>query len=636
MAFQESSSGSSRRAHQWALLIGIDKYEQPHVPDLRGCVNDVLAVKRLLTDRFQVPEANIKVLTDENATRANILDAFERHVIAGAQTGDRVFIHYSGHGSQMKDVHGDEIDGKDETIVPHDSRDPQGNVFDITDDEIYDLLQRLKEKTDDIVIVFDCCHSGSASRVATTVRQIPMDERDPPAPTRTRAVTPQDHGPGGMLPAAEGYVLVSGCRADELSNEHTVQLRSGGETRFGALTYHLVQSLLDAPADVTWEDVIKEVAPEVSAIYGRQHPQIEGAIRRRVFTSEAREEDPAFLVTEIEAGTVTLNGGAAHGLQAGTKVAFYPEDAYRFAESTPIANGRITDVRTIESTADVDGTADVPAGARVRILSPSMPDLKLPVVLSEGADELQVHLQDDPWVRVVSADEARAPVVLRMRDTDTVGIDDATGEPLAKDIPRTNVALLLTRLKHLARFRALMQLHNPDPVSGLTRNVRLHFGLRGEQGEFVRPEHSAGGEPVVPIGEDLLLEVENLNDKPVYITILVLDRQEYSVAPLHPPPGAEDNKLAANDTFRLGTRGELRAQPPTGQTTVLLIATESPSDFRSLWTSQMRALDEITNPVERFFNRGLKRGLGLVEVDEETPTEDWTAKRATIHVIADA
>ncbi|WP_223210404.1 caspase family protein, partial [Microcystis aeruginosa] len=43
------------------------------------------------------------LLTDKEATRENILQAFEEHLIQWAQPGDVVVFHFSGHGSQVFD-----------------------------------------------------------------------------------------------------------------------------------------------------------------------------------------------------------------------------------------------------------------------------------------------------------------------------------------------------------------------------------------------------------------------------------------------------------------------------------------------------------------------------------------------------
>jgi len=111
-------------SHLWALLIGIDEYL--HVTNLRGCVNDVEAMRVFLTDQLGVPEDHIRILANQEATRANILQAFQELLIdnPAIQRGDQVLLHYSGHGSRMPDPLGVEPDGLNETVVPHDSRSP--------------------------------------------------------------------------------------------------------------------------------------------------------------------------------------------------------------------------------------------------------------------------------------------------------------------------------------------------------------------------------------------------------------------------------------------------------------------------------------------------------------------------------
>lgn len=46
-------------------------------------------------------------------TRENMLDAM-RWLVRGARADDALFFHYSGHGGQVRDRDGDEIDGMDE------------------------------------------------------------------------------------------------------------------------------------------------------------------------------------------------------------------------------------------------------------------------------------------------------------------------------------------------------------------------------------------------------------------------------------------------------------------------------------------------------------------------------------------
>ena len=122
LADPNEALGTQTKYKKLALLVGIDDYK--YVSDLRGTVNDVKNMKRLLVESFGFPddEEHIRVLTDKRATREAIITSIEEHLIAKARSDSIVVFHYSGHGSQLKDaVRGDEIDGWDETIVPHDS-----------------------------------------------------------------------------------------------------------------------------------------------------------------------------------------------------------------------------------------------------------------------------------------------------------------------------------------------------------------------------------------------------------------------------------------------------------------------------------------------------------------------------------
>ena len=104
----------------WALLIGIDRYKA--VSSLRGCVNDVEAMRTLLINRYSVPDDHIRLLTNEAATRIGILKAFQEFLIDNPQIrrGDQILLHYNGHGSQMPVSPGEfEPDGLSETLVPH-------------------------------------------------------------------------------------------------------------------------------------------------------------------------------------------------------------------------------------------------------------------------------------------------------------------------------------------------------------------------------------------------------------------------------------------------------------------------------------------------------------------------------------
>src|SRR5262245_29934975 len=111
----DTTPGTSR-----ALLIGIQTYTQLGEErwNLDGPANDIALVRHMLIDRLGFSEKNITVLQDRQATRAAITSSFNR-LIRQTHSGDRVYIHYSGHGSSVDDRNGDEgARRKDSTIVP--------------------------------------------------------------------------------------------------------------------------------------------------------------------------------------------------------------------------------------------------------------------------------------------------------------------------------------------------------------------------------------------------------------------------------------------------------------------------------------------------------------------------------------
>ena len=101
-----------------ALLIGINRYLIPGA-DLRGCVNDVKNIRAALLRYFDFRSSDIKMLTDLRATKKAMQSGIKALVSSGSK-GDVLYLHYSGHGSNVPDKNGDEADHRDEILCPSD------------------------------------------------------------------------------------------------------------------------------------------------------------------------------------------------------------------------------------------------------------------------------------------------------------------------------------------------------------------------------------------------------------------------------------------------------------------------------------------------------------------------------------
>lgn len=144
-----------------AVMIGIN-YVGHSPGELRGCHNDVLNMKKYIMEVHDFDEGNITVLMDDgehtSPTKDAILDAYKK-VVSESESGDAIFLHYSGHGTKLKDDdHGEEADGYDEALVPLDFNDGAGMI---RDDDLYDILVKPLSKGVHMVSLMDCCHSGT-------------------------------------------------------------------------------------------------------------------------------------------------------------------------------------------------------------------------------------------------------------------------------------------------------------------------------------------------------------------------------------------------------------------------------------------------------------------------------------------
>lgn len=281
-----------------ALLVGINDYSPAGAggPDLRGCVNDVRDMSYTLKTLGIVPATTptMHIVTDQRATRARILSEL-RWLVSGASRGDVLVFYYSGHGSQVADVSGDETtDRKDETICPCDF----STAGMIKDDDIRAAIAGVPS-TANLDVIFDSCHSGTATRAAAmmgapegfTVRYVepPLDEGffvEANAALPLRGILkPETDGEGRReLKPVPGlnHVLWAGCRDYQTSGEAPV----GGVVR-GLFTYAFCKCLRDVDVGITRAQLDANVSALLAHMGAAQVPQLEGtraSFAEKVFT----------------------------------------------------------------------------------------------------------------------------------------------------------------------------------------------------------------------------------------------------------------------------------------------------------------------------------------------------------------
>ncbi len=211
-----------------ALVIGVGNYPTESGWAKINGDKDVPVVKdMLMVNGFS--QQNIVELVNEQATAVAICRELNA-LVSKAQTGDVIYIHFSGHGQQITDVHGDEEDGFDEAWIPFDaqfsfSKGKYEGENHILDDQLNGYLSQLRSKVGSsgkITVIADACHSGGGSRTDTTY--VVRGTSDVfVIPGATKAYT-------GEAGVAINWIFISACKSYQCNYEYKGS---------GSLTYAL-------------------------------------------------------------------------------------------------------------------------------------------------------------------------------------------------------------------------------------------------------------------------------------------------------------------------------------------------------------------------------------------------------------
>ena len=137
----------------WALIIGINKYK--NVDHLNFAVEDAIDVKEMLSDKYGFKESNIKLITDADATKENILAGFNE-ILKKAGERDRVIIFFAGHGDTYKLPTG----GYKGYLIPVDGDLEDLFLSGIAMNTIYEIADMSFAKH--ILYLVDACYGGLA------------------------------------------------------------------------------------------------------------------------------------------------------------------------------------------------------------------------------------------------------------------------------------------------------------------------------------------------------------------------------------------------------------------------------------------------------------------------------------------
>lgn len=258
-----------------ALVIGIGQQEDTSWGKINGDKDIPIVMDMLKRAGYK---KNINTLENKQATKANIIKAFTK-LAASCQPGDVIYIHFSGHGQQMRDANHDETDNRDECWIPYDAYKEPSETYNgekhLTDDEINVLLLNIRKKIGDtgkMLVVIDACHSGDGTRGSDDDDEIIRGVNDifdvvidkvksyfsDTTPSNVESTNP------------EPWITISACKSHQVNAEMKAPA-------VGKLTYCLTQIIKDGKAN---DNVALEKALYILVNYhsskGVQTPVVSG------------------------------------------------------------------------------------------------------------------------------------------------------------------------------------------------------------------------------------------------------------------------------------------------------------------------------------------------------------------------
>lgn len=541
---------SSTSVTHYAILIGINFYTaQP----LRGCVNDVQATEKYLRN-LPYP-VRIDVLSATSPTNphsccpiedpqqwptyGNVKACFQI-ITSIVKPGDFVHIHYSGHGTRIGPSPANQYMG-DVALVLLEGQN--GNMIRyLRGVELAHIINTIVQKGILVTLVLDCCFSGGASREEdfNSIRSLSysaeVDAAYPPLPEESISVPINSAGlrDGSMLPNwlinPDKYTSLAACGPHEVARE--IALRDG--KRHGALSYLLLDILSQTANSVkTSQEIYQNLCATFRKDCPRQNPVLYGNADLSFFGPLVPGPIASFTVSSQQSSGIRLEGGQAHGVCVGdlfTLQPFSSEDTGAVNSSDDLITARVVQTYALSSDLELTnravGEVSVSADWTAKVLS-RVSLQKYPILISvplTDLDQWRQAAKSRSSLSVLTEDsEGDFPFHVTLNENDNYHIKDESNAvilnlPFIARSRESAVDELLDILEHLARFKHIKAITNPNPVASFRNSFQVH--MIKPSGEIFQADQIID----VHHRDQVTIGLQNNSNRPLYFHV-------YNLAP---------------------------------------------------------------------------------------------------------
>lgn len=678
-----------------AILIGVNSPAlDPSDDPVQGSINDVRAMYEILQN--ETHKVNIKILAgtrqDGNSEQAlnpipgtilptlNNVTSIIRETRANARQGDRVYIHYSGHGT-VEDpdeswLYTNKFKG-DLGLLLLDDEDP--SKFDVLSGvRLANALNAMwRDKGLIVTLVLDCCFSGSVYRQewqqgdgngklsVSAARYLPpngnraLKSWKKQEDTGESALASQDRSmsmSSNWLMNPEGYSILVACRQDETAGE----VETEGEY-FGKLSFILHELLEGQGLQISLRDVYRHLRARFWEGVGenRQTPIVYGNDHQIFFGSGLETSTDATksamlipVVDNAKTGHLTLLAGRAHGLCESDELVICDSsgDAEGDKAATEIVGiNTIGVVTSVLCTRSKDGRI---LRGRYRTAIPRRQRL---------LEAYLVHLDGgfgsrDIWERKLSHRSMTATsedndkgydfLVKTVKDGTVDGpsrfqIMDRSGEEISNlpPLPETHTSIddVVEILHHMTRYQLTLDLTSDNPASWQATLWRDSFdvfvttldGKIYEKGSIIEVEEPDEDKHTIE------LHIQNNGSKNIYAYIFALD-DEFKVQNALEATCAVIRPASSQDEYRgysTSMTEKMDFRVPDKRRGVEGGLKYCKDEVKVIVISHMTSLDIHEQPRLWIYERGEELDDHGTDRSEESPLtteQHWAAFRFTV------
>jgi len=622
-----------------ALIIAISDYSA--APGWRNLssMNDVKYVKDALM-KVGFAANDIDTLINKDATKAGMIKALD-DLYNKVHEGDIVYFQFSGHGQQIQDDNGDELDGYDEALIPYDASamfDPvtyKGqNHF--RDDLLGEKLNKIRKKigtSGSLVVLVDACHSGTATRDAGIKRGMEKPFLTDPSYKPNIKIDLNKQPEQGLLEGFTGGMGSMIVFSASSPNQPNYEMKDNNNNGVGSLSFAFAKSISELPAESSYRVLFHKMKAIIQGDIPNQIPMVEGDIDLEVFggkyipkpTIIAVEQKFNNASNKFNDTTFVISVGQLNNIYRGTTLKIYP-----VGSTEAYADAVVTSVSTFQSICRSNKPLKKSVAYEAKIDAASAGDFSAELLIQNNDKNSKIansavanftsYIKPFQYLSIgnnpdftldISKDDKGSYVVSLLGKGDDVRFSRTIKDSLTTD----DCKYLLDGIKRSMRVKYLRNL--PDG-GALAKDVTV---------EIVPKKPSSSNNEIVMAEHDVFeIRITNKGTSDYYYTIIdIMPDNEMKVLLPDETSEPQDFVIQPGQTIPIGEI-QVDEGTPNGKEIFKIIVSKIPMDLRTVVNrtktrsanTQMKSMESVIDDLFKDSNdqRATRSSISNMKVDE--------------------